>query len=87
VTIIGFFVATASFLAGMRLVGLKLIGRAIVIPGWASIMVSILFIGGVQLISIGILGQYVARIYDEVKQRPKFFIKRTIGLKREDVND
>lgn len=87
VSIIGFIVASASFLAGMRLVVLKLIGRPIVIPGWASIMVSILFIGGVQLISIGILGQYVARIYDEVKQRPKFVIKRTIGLKRENEND
>jgi dolichol-phosphate mannosyltransferase len=87
VSIIGFIVASASFLAGMRLIVLKVIGRQTVIPGWASIMVTILFIGGVQLISIGILGQYVARIYDEVKQRPKFVIKRTIGLKWEDVND
>jgi dolichol-phosphate mannosyltransferase len=86
VTIVGFIVASASFLAGMRLVILKLIGKAIVIPGWASLMVSVLFIGGVQLISIGIVGQYVARIYDEVKRRPQFIIKRTIGLKLENLN-
>jgi dolichol-phosphate mannosyltransferase len=64
----------------MRLIILKFMGEPINAPGWASIMVAVLFIGGVQLISVGILGQYIARIYDEVKQRPKFVIKRTIGL-------
>ncbi|HUT64159.1 MAG TPA: glycosyltransferase family 2 protein [Anaerolineae bacterium] len=87
VSVIGFVVASASFLVGMRLLVLKLIGETIIIAGWASIMVAVLFIGGVQLISIGILGQYIARIYDEVKQRPKFIIKRTIGLEKEDAND
>ncbi len=87
VSIIGFIVASASFLVGMRLVVLKLIGETIIIAGWASIMVAVLFLGGVQLISVGILGQYIARIYDEVKQRPKFIIKRTIGLEKEDSND
>jgi len=87
VSIIGFIVASASFLAGMRLVVLKLIGETIIIAGWASIMVAVLFIGGIQLISIGILGQYIARIYDEVKRRPKFIIKRTIGLEKDDSND
>jgi dolichol-phosphate mannosyltransferase len=87
VSVIGFTVALASFLAGMRLIILKLMGEPIDIPGWASIMVTVLFIGGIQLISIGILGQYIARIYDEVKRRPKFVIKRTIGLEKEDSND
>lgn len=87
VSVIGFVVASASFLAGMRLIILKLIGESSDVPGWASIMVAVLFIGGVQLISVGILGQYIARIYDEVKQRPKFIIKRTIGLEKEDSND
>ena len=80
VSVIGFVVASASFLAGMRLIILKFTQESIDVPGWASIMVAVLFIGGVQLISVGILGQYIARIYDEVKQRPKFVIKRTIGL-------
>ncbi|AGH82371.1 family 2 glycosyl transferase [Psychromonas sp. CNPT3] len=44
--------------------------------GWTSILVSILFMGGVQLISIGILGEYVARIYNESKQRPLYIIKQ-----------
>jgi len=80
VSVVGFVVASASFLAGMRLIILKFTQELIDVPGWASIMVAVLFIGGVQLISVGILGQYIARIYDEVKQRPKFVIKRTIGL-------
>ena len=87
VSVIGFIVALASFLAGMRLIILKLMGKPIDIPGWISIMVTVLFIGGIQLISIGILGQYIARIYDEVKRRPKFIIKRTIGLEKDDSND
>ena len=49
-------------------------------PGFSSIMLSVLLIGGVQLISIGILGEYIGRIFNEVKQRPMFLIKETIGL-------
>lgn len=86
-SIFGFTIALASFLAGMRLILLKFIGRTIIVPGWASIMVAVLFIGGVQLISVGILGQYIARIYDEVKKRPKFIIKRTIGLEKGHSDD
>ena len=47
-------------------------------PGWASIMVSITFFAGVQLISIWMISEYVARIYDESKHRPEYIIKRKI---------
>ena len=48
------------------------------IPGWASSVVPIYFLGGVQLLSIGILGEYIAKIYLEVKRRPRYFIEKTI---------
>lgn len=50
------------------------------IPGYTSMIIAILFIGGIQLFAIGILGEYVARIYDEVKQRPLYVIDELIGF-------
>lgn len=48
------------------------------ISGWASILISVLFLGGIQLIAVGILGEYIGRIYEEVKQRPVYLIKKII---------
>ena len=56
------------------------------VPGWASILVAIIFLGGVQLITIGIIGQYIARIYDEVKDRPLYIVKETIGFDGDGTN-
>ena len=50
------------------------------VPGYASIMVAIFFFCGVQLISIGVLGEYIAKIFNEVKQRPKYIIEQKIGF-------
>ena len=54
--------------------------RFAVWPGFSSILLSILLIGGMQLISIGIIGEYIGRIFNEVKQRPMFLIKESIGI-------
>jgi polyisoprenyl-phosphate glycosyltransferase len=51
------------------------------VEGWAGILCSILFLGGVQLITIGILGEYVGRIYNEGKRRPLYFTEEIIGTK------
>ena len=50
------------------------------LPGWASLFFSIVFLGGVQLITIGIIGEYVGKIYLEVQNRPKYIIKEKINL-------
>ena len=50
-----------------------------VVQGWTSLMIVILFFGGVQLLSIGILGEYIGRIFEQVKQRPLYLVRKRIG--------
>jgi len=50
------------------------------VPGWTSTVVPLYFLGGVQLLSIGILGEYVAKIYSETKRRPAFFLEKRAGF-------
>lgn len=50
------------------------------VPGWATITVAMMFFGGVQLLSIGILGEYLAAVFNEVKQRPTYLVARRIGF-------
>jgi dolichol-phosphate mannosyltransferase len=87
VSLAGFLVAGVSFLYVMRLIVGRLTGEFNQVPGWASLQVSILVLSGIHLISIGIVGEYLARIYDEVKQRPKFVIKKAVGIQREQRHD
>ena len=74
-TYIGMFVATGAFLyGGYRIVSKLLFGNDV--PGYTSIMVTMLFLGGIELIGIGVLGEYIGRIYMESKQRPRYIIKK-----------
>jgi polyisoprenyl-phosphate glycosyltransferase len=76
----GLTVAFLSLVFGLLLVVLRFLGKGLfgipVVPGYTSTIVSITFLGGAQLISIGILGEYLGRIYDEVKRRPLFIVRR-----------
>jgi glycosyltransferase involved in cell wall biosynthesis len=74
---LGFTVSTAAFIYAVIIVIFRAFhfGTPEYARGWASTMVVILFLGGVQLIGIGILGEYLGRIYDEVKARPLYLIQ------------
>lgn len=73
-TYIGLFVAGLSFVYGAWMIIDKvLFGNNV--PGYPSLLVSILFLGGIQLIGIGVLGEYIGRIYVETKRRPKYIMK------------
>ena len=77
----GFLLAGGSFFIGIVYAVMKIFGFPFPI-GNPTIVILILFMGGVQLISVGILGEYIARIYEEVKCRPKFIIDEAIGFER-----
>jgi len=50
------------------------------VPGFPSLLVSVMFFGGVQLISLGVIGEYLGRIYEEAKGRPLFIVSDEIGV-------
>ncbi|MEL8622735.1 glycosyltransferase family 2 protein [Escherichia coli] len=74
-TYIGLAVASLAFIYGAWMILDKLLfGNSV--PGYPSLLVSILFLGGIQLIGIGVLGEYIGRIYIETKKRPKYILKK-----------
>jgi polyisoprenyl-phosphate glycosyltransferase len=77
VTVMGFAVSLFAFLMIVYTVFIKYFTNQEIEKGWTSIMVGILFLGGVQLISIGILGEYISRINTDVRKRPLYFVKET----------
>jgi polyisoprenyl-phosphate glycosyltransferase len=72
-TLFGFVVSTIAFVAIPVVIALRIAGSYL--PGFSSITIAILLLGGIQLIAIGIIGEYVGRIYDEVKGRPLYLVR------------
>jgi len=77
--LIGFFISLGSLFYAIYLVASTLL-YGTDFPGFPTIVVAIVFLGGVQLLSIGILGEYIARIFTEVKRRPKYLIGQKYGF-------
>lgn len=83
---VGFLISMLAFIYGSWLI-LETLLWGNEVRGYSSIMVSILFLGGVQLIGIGVLGEYIGRIYQEVKQRPRYILKRRKSARQEDKHE
>jgi len=77
ITLLGVLVSIFSFAMILFVVYGTLVMKA-ALPGWASTVVPVYFLGGIQLLSIGILGEYVAKIYLETKGRPRYFIEKSL---------
>ncbi len=76
----GMFISAMALIYGAALLTCRLLNVGMfgqpVVAGYTSTIVSVLFLGGIQLISVGILGEYIGRIYEEVKRRPLFFVRK-----------
>ncbi|MFT5201495.1 MAG: glycosyltransferase involved in cell wall biosynthesis [Candidatus Aldehydirespiratoraceae bacterium] len=75
----GFFIAFSAFTAAIVSAILKL-ANVYTVPGWASIVVAISLLGGLQLLMLGVIGEYVARIHEEVKHRPLYLVRDSLGV-------
>jgi dolichol-phosphate mannosyltransferase len=78
-TYLGFFAAGVSIIAIPIVIAFRLVGSPAFL-GQATTLIAVLFLGGVQLISLGILGEYIGRIYDEAKGRPLYIVRKPISL-------
>ena len=81
ITGLGFFISLASFIGIIWVLLTKLLGATV--SGWASMLCAIFFMGGVQLLCLGVIGEYIGKIYNETKQRPRFIISETTFDKQE----
>ena len=75
--VLGFLISILSIIMGITII-IETLTKGKVVPGYASTITAVLFIGGIQLISTGILSEYISKMYMEIKQRPKYIIKEKI---------
>ena len=84
-TLLGFLVSTLALIAIPAVVILHIVGSYL--PGFGTITIAVLLLGGVQLIAIGIIGEYVSRIYDEVKGRPLYLVSSRLNFGKDEISD
>ena len=79
---LGFLITLVSFVMALRVLIEKIRHPDMLVSGWTTLILAVLFIGGIQMISLGILGLYLGRQYREVKKRPLYVVAETIGFDR-----
>lgn len=84
-TLLGFMISTLAFIAIPIVVILRILGSYL--PGFSSLTIVVLLLGGIQLIAIGIIGEYVGRIYDEVKGRPLYLVRSRLNMPDDEVSE
>jgi polyisoprenyl-phosphate glycosyltransferase len=78
-SLIGAFICGFSFLIILYVI-IDTLFFGIEVPGYATLLITVIFFGGVQLLSIGILGEYISRVFNEVKHRPQYIIQKQLGF-------
>jgi glycosyltransferase involved in cell wall biosynthesis len=81
ITVLGLCSGFASLMLILWVLGIRLFSSTAV-PGWASILLPLLFIGSVQLLCLGVIGEYLSKIYEEVKRRPKYHISDIVKIEK-----
>ena len=76
----GMLVSAGGLLMALRLIVTKVLGVAETVPGWTSQTSIVLLLGGMQLVCLGLLGQYVSRVFEESKKRPLYFLREKVGF-------
>ncbi|MFD3457953.1 glycosyltransferase family 2 protein [Streptomyces sp. NPDC058691] len=78
ITRLGFFVLALSLVGIVYAVGMRIIRPEITVSGWTMLMVVVLFLGGTQMLAIGVLGSYIGRIYTEAQGRPLYIVREVV---------
>jgi dolichol-phosphate mannosyltransferase len=83
VTWVGFVVAAIGFGTAVFFIIRRLFFKDPAVTGFTTLLTMMMLLGGVQLISVGILGEYIGRIYEEIKQRPLYVVQELVGFEGE----
>ena len=76
----GMLVSVAGLLLALRIIWARIFHPELQVPGWTSLTALVLFLSGFQLMCLGLMGQYVSRIFEESKKRPLYFVKEAVGM-------
>lgn len=83
--VLGIVISSISIIYSLYIAFNRIFNPENQIPGWTTIVVGVAFLGGIQLLVMGFLGEYIIRIFDEVKRRPLYILNSAIGFEDEDV--